>query len=627
MNDSLPARRARWPFLRGTAVAAVLAVSFLRPAAVAADPVPLEQVVVTATRTPESVAALGSSVDVLTGGDLARQQVGSLAAALGESAGVPLFANGAPGAATSVFLRGANSNQTLFLVDGIRLNDPNTDYAVTLGGASVSVADRLEIARGPQSTLYGGEALGGVVALSLRKGEGAPSGTIGVEGGSFGTIRGAASAQGARDAWAYDVSLSGGHTDNQRPNNRFEGTTLAARLDRQVGGGLALGATVRWFTSRYGSPGDRFTNDPDNVDREQNALATVFADYTVSPEWSGRVVIGGQDRRLVSTNPSPGQPTQVTTVVNRRGVLDWQNTVVLGAGNRLTAGLTAERNRTRNDGFGDINRAENLLAFFAEDEWSPAAGVHLTGGLRSEDHDTFGRATTGRATGAWRPAEGRLKLRASYGTGFRSPGFLDLYGRSAFYAGNPNLRPERARGWDAGVDLYLQPHDATLSATWFNTDYRDLIEYDFSVFPGTTINVDRARTRGLELSARARAAGKWQARLAYTYLEAEDLTTQTRLLRRPRHLLAAEAWRDLGGGFSLGAGVRAVAGRQDVDAQTFATVDAPDFAVARVFAAWVASDRLTVKVHAENVLRRHYEEINGYPALGTGVFGGAEWRF
>jgi vitamin B12 transporter len=230
-------------------------------------------------------------------------------------------------------------------------------------------------------------------------------------------------------------------------------------------------------------------------------------------------------------------------------------------------------------------------------------------------------------TAAWLPVPTRLKLRGSYGTGFRSPSFLDLYGQSAYYQGNPHLQPERARGWDAGIDVYLAPHRGTVSATWFDTSYRDLIAYDFSVFPGTTMNVDRARTRGLELAAQEKVAGTWEARLAYTYLEADNLTAHTRLLRRPRHGLSADLWRSLGRGFSLGAGVRYVAQRQDVDAQTFATVAAPDYAVARVYAAWAATDRLTVKVRVENVFDRHYEEVNGYPALGAGIFGGIEMRF
>ena len=628
MNTHKPARFWRRIVIPLAAALTALPASAVRLAAQStSEPVRLDEVVVTATRTPVQLTAQGSSVDFISGENLARQQVSSLREALGGLAGMPAFASGAPGAATSAFLRGANSNQTLFLVDGIRLNDPNTDYAVFLGGASLSASDSIEIARGPQSTLYGGEAVGGVVSLRTLKGEGAPSARIGVDAGSFGTIQGSVGAQGARDGWAYNLWLQDGRTENERPNNDFTRTTYAVRLDRQAGAQLAVGATLRGFVGSYGSPGDRFTNDPDNREREQNQLATLFAEYSVSAAWSGRLTLGGQDRRFVSENPTPGLPTQTTVVTNRRGELDWQNTIALGAQHRLTAGLTAERDQTRNNGFGDINRQESLLAFFAQDEWTPAENVFLTGGLRSDDHDTFGRATTGRVTAAWLPIPGRLKFRGSYGTGFRSPSFLDLYGQSPYYQGNPRLRPEHARGWDTGVDFYLPAHRGTLSATWFETSHHDLIVYDFSVFPGTTANVDRARTRGLELSARAQLGGSWEARVNYTYLEASNLTEHTRLLRRPRQMLSADVGRDLGGGISVGAGVLSVAKRQDVDARSFATIDAPDYTVARIYAAWVINSRVTLKARVENILDEHYEEVNGYPALGAGAFAGVEAKF
>lgn len=591
------------------------------------EPVALGDFIVTATRTPVRPSALGSSVDLISGDDLARQQVSSLQEALGGTASMPLFASGATGAAASLFMRGANSNQTLFLVDGMRMNDPNTDYSVFLGGAAASPSDTVEIARGPQSTLYGGEAIGGVVAMRTLKGEGAPSAQLGIEGGSFGTIQSSVNTQGTGKGWAYNAFIESGRTENQRPNNDFTGTTYAVRLDRQLSPQITVGATARGFFGAYGSPGDRFTNDPDNREREQNQLATLFAEYTVSPRWSGHITLGGQDRRFVSVNPTPGEPTETTVVLNRRGEFDWQNTIVLSDSNRLTAGLTAERDQTRNDGFGDIHHQENSLAFFAEDEWTPATDVFLTAGLRSEDHDTFGRTTTGRLTAAWLPGSDRIKFRASYGTGFRSPSFLDLYGQSSYYVGNPDLQPERARGWDAGVDYYLAQHRGTLSATWFDTRTHDLIVYDFSVFPGTTANVDQARARGLELSAKAQWAGAWESRVAYTYLEASNLTENTRLLRRPRHSVSADVWRNLGRGFSVGAGVQFVAQRQDVDAQTFATVDAPDYTVVRAYAAWAVTEHVTVKVHVENLLDEHYEEVNGYPALGARVFAGIVVRF
>ena len=132
----------------------------------------------TATRTPAEPETLGTAFDSLSAAELARRQVNSLAGALGSAVGAPLFASGASGGSSSLFLRGSNSNQTLFLVDGIRLNDPNTDYAVFLGGACVSACDSLEISHGPQSTLYGGEAMGGVVSLRAQRGAGAAGGRV-----------------------------------------------------------------------------------------------------------------------------------------------------------------------------------------------------------------------------------------------------------------------------------------------------------------------------------------------------------------------------------------------------------------------------------------------------------------
>ena len=585
----------------------------------------LAPVVTLATRTAESPLIIGSVVDEITAADLALRQVSSLSDALGGIPGTPLFASGQSGAVASLFLRGANSNQTLFLVDGIRLNDPNSDYNVFLGGACVSACDSLEVAHGPQSTLYGGEAIGGVVALRAQRGAGASAGYVAFEAGSFGTVQGTVTAQGEAGKNAYNLSVQGGHTDNQRANNAFDSANVTVRLDRKVSERVAVGGTVRWFHGSYGDPGDRFTNDPDNREREENLLVTSFADAKLSDVWSMHAVLGGQDRRFVAETPRVGRATGITVVKNRRAVLDAQTTYAGLERNRITAGVTAEANHTRNTGFGDINQKQGLLAFFAQDEISPTDDLYLTAGLRSDDFDTFGRATTGRATAAWLLAQRSLKLRASYGTAFRSPGFLDLYGKSAFYNGNPNLRPEKARGWDAGVDYYLPQKRGALGATWFATDFTDLIASTPSF--SSVENIQRARTRGAELTAQTTLPGAIEVRAAFTYLEAQNLTSQTRLLRRPRQSFSADAWHDFGRGVSAGAGVAIAAHRRDVNAKTFATIDGEDYTVARLYGAWQATKRMTLKVRLENLLNEKYEEVNGYPALGFGVFGGVEWKW
>ncbi len=620
-NLNSPVRLARRIGSLATALAA------LAPAFAQTTPERLEPFLTTGTRTPAAANTLGTVVDQITAEELARQQRSTLADALGGVTGTPLFASGANGALASLFMRGANSNQTLFLVDGIRLNDPNTDYQVFLGGACVSACDSLEIAHGPQSTLYGGEAVGGVISLRAQRGVGAPAARVSVEGGSFGTVQGSVAAQGASGATSYNFAAAGGHTDNDRVNNSFDSATTTLRLDHTVSERASIGGTLRWFHGVYGDPGDRYTNDPDNQTREENLLATAFADVKLADAWTAHAVLGGQDRRFVAESPRVGRATAFTVVKNRRAVLDAQTTYSGIERNRITAGLTAEANHTRNTGFGNINKKQGLLAVFAQDEFSPVENVFLTAGLRSDDFDTFGRATTGRATAAWLVAQRSLKLRASYGTAFRSPSFLDLYGKSAFYIGNPALRPEKARGWDAGADYYLPGKRGTLSATWFETAFTNLIVFDFSRSPGTVVNVERARTRGVELSAKTTLPGAIETKVSYTYLEADNLSQNKRLLRRPRHSASADAWHDFGGGVSAGTGVAFAAQREDVDAKTFRTIDQEDYTVARIYAAWQVNARLTLKARFENLLGEKYEAVNGYPSLGFGAFAGAEWKF
>jgi vitamin B12 transporter len=586
----------------------------------------LDAILVVATRTPADVRTLGTAADLITAQDLSRQQITTPAAALGGIPGAPAFANGAPGSDISIFTRGSDSDQTLFLVDGIRLNDANTDYAVYLGGARLGATDTIEIARGPQSTLYGSEAVGGVISIQAQKGSGDPSADVGVEAGSFGTVDGSVNAQGAEDKWAWSVSVSGSHTANDRPNNDFNSADLVLRLDRDISPAVAVGATLRGFEGRYGDPGDIYTDDPYAYETEGNWLGTVFADFKFGLDWTAHVTLGGQDRRYVSFDESPGVFTSTTVVQNRRGVVDAQATYSGVPSQRITAGVTAEAETTQDDGYGDIDQRQTFLAAFAEDEWNPIKSIFLTGGLRYDDFDTFGSSLTGRATAAWLSPGRSVKLRASYGTGFNAPSFLELYGVATGYVGNPDLKPERSRGGDAGIDWYLPKGAGSLSATWFRNDYSNLIDYNFNVYPGTTFNVGQARTDGIELEAKLKLAAGIELHASYTYLNAEDLTDNVRLLRRPRNSGSADLWRDFDRGWSAGAGVAVVADRQDVDAQAFLTVDDPNYAVARIYAEWRASARLSLKARVENALNEKYQPVNGYPALGFGAFGEVDWK-
>ncbi len=578
-----------------------------------------------ASRGAEPTGPATPSTGWLTAKELARRQITSLADALRQVAGVPAATSGAAGMITSVFTRGANSNQTLLLVDGLRLNDPNTDYAVFLGGACLAACDSLEVSHGPQSTLYGGEAVGGLISLRASRGQGAPAGRVVMEAGSFGTFQGAMNAQGARGRDAWNLSLRGGRTRNERANNAFTSHNAVLRLDRTLRPGIEATATLRWFRGAYGSPGDRFTNDPDNRERENNLLATAQLQVTRGP-WQTRLLAGGQDRRFVAVSPFPApRPTAETRVTNRRGVFDAQSTFRGWSGHLLLGGATLEANHTRNTGFGNINRRQRLAAVFLHDEFRPRPDLHLGLGVRNDDFDTFGRATTGRATASWAPAGSALRWGAGFGTGFRSPSFLDLFGQSAFYRGNPGLRPERARGWEFGGEWRGGGGRWTVGLTRFELGLRDLIAStrDFR----SVENILRARTRGWELTWRLRWAEIATVTGHYAYLDADNLTAGTRLLRRPRHRGGLDVWRAWGGGFSAGAGLAATGQREDVHARTFRTIDGEDYVVVRLYAEQRLASGWSLRARLENALNERYEEVHGYPAIGRGVFFALEREF
>lgn len=614
----MPTSRARLIVL---ALAAVAALAPGRARAQSEETVALAPVVSDATLLPEPASDVGSAVADVSGGDIARLQTQSLAYLLGTLADVPVFATGQAGAASSVFLRGSDSDQTLFLVDGVRFNDANTDYGVFLGEWRATPADRIEVVYGPQSTLYGAEAVGGVISLTLARGTGAPTANVAVDGGSFGTVEGSLAAQGASGQWAYDVAAAGGHTDNARPNNAWNSGNAALRLDAAITPNLSVGATVRGLDSRYGDPGDIYTNSLTDYEAEQDVLATLYAEAHLSDNFTAKLTVGGLDRQLDASSFGTGSET-----LNRRGVATGQLTCRLTASDQLVVGGDLEDERTSDDSFGVIDHGQRLLAIFAEDQFEPVQDVYVTGGLRRDDYDTFGAADTGRATLAWLGEGREIKLRASYGTGFDSPSFLELYSTSPEFAGNPALRPEWSRGWDVGFDAYL-PQNQTLSFTWFRTNYTNLIDTDFSVNPATSVNIDQARSDGVEVALQAPWGGAIQSRISYTYLRAFDLATDTPLLRRPRQMLSADFWLDAGRGWTVGVDGNYVGQRADIDAFTYEDITDPGYTVFREYMAWQATSRLKLSFRVENALDAVYQPVNGYPALGRGYFGGADWRF
>lgn len=583
----------------------------------AADLSILDGLVVSATRSPQDPKHTPVAVTVLPLTELDTAQIGDLRTALAGQAGVTVVNSGAAGAVSSVFMRGAESHQTTFFVDGVRMNDRSALASSFLGGADLTGVERVEVLRGPQSTLYGSSAMGGVILIETARGQGAPAGVAQATAGSFDTYSGSLAVTGASGALGYTGSVAYIDTKNDRPDNAYRQWGTTARIDYAVTPNATIGATYRGQIANYEEPGSTFYISPGTVDFK-NHLVTVFGDVKPTEKFDSKLTAALHRRDYTYTSSWGASPS-----TNQRKILDWQN--IYEATDRLevVGGMNYEDNAFTGSG---VDYGERLVAEYLSAVLRPVDAVTLTLGVRNDDYDTVGNASTWRAAAAWRvrPA---TKLRASYGTAFTAPSSEDYFGVPSWgQLPSPGLKPEKSYGWDVGVDQELAGGQVTASATWFSNRYRDKYSWqivDWTFYTGQIVNIDRATSQGVELAIEALPLETVRTRLAYTYLDTEDESTGARLIRRPRHTLDFDANVHVTKAWLFGAGMHVVSDRLDSGPVTL-----PSYTTVRFYTSYALGGKKPVlQLRVENALDRAYEETSGYPALPVAVYGGIEWRF
>ncbi len=571
--------------------------------------VDLPDYVVSATRTPQDAQFTTSSVDVVPLLKLDLAQVDDLRTALSAVPGVNIVNTGAPGGQTSVFIRGSSSTQTLFVVDGIPMNSRAAGYNNFLGAADITGIDRIEVLRGPQSTLYGSSAMGGVIFIDSTRGCGAPTGNVSTTFGSFDTWGASAAVSGGTSTVGYSASLARYSTDNVHDNNAFDSWSYSTRIEGTPTSTLLVGATFR------GQQNDSEQYVYGNADvAADNHLTTVYAQWSENKEFSSRLTAGQHQRRYYYDDGA--YPSDIR---DRRSVVDWQNNWFDFHGAEIVAGGTYEHDRHVSDGVS--TSSDNTAGYFSTTV-HPSKNSTVNAGLRYDDFETFGSAWTWRVGAAWLPAVG-TKLHATVGTGFCAPSDEDIDGNPAWgQLANPDLKAEKSTGWDLGVEQKLG-EVATLDVTYFQTRYTDRLAYvsDPVTWVGRMENVSRAKSSGVETSLSTKLGKVVGARLAYTYLEARDITADKRLARQPRHTLDAEVTVQPFAAWTIGAGLRIVASRVD----TYVPLE--DFTTVRLFTSYEIHKNLLLKARIENALNEKYQEVAKYDALPFRTFGGIEYKF
>ena len=605
----------------------------------------LPEIVVSASRTPLEARAAGSAVTVITAEELESKQVRMVSDVLRDVPGLAVNRTGAVGAITQVRIRGAEANHTLVLIDGVEVNDPSGagsgfDFADLLAAD----VERIEVLRGPQSALYGSDAIGGVVNVITRKGRGPAATSLRLEGGSFGSGEVSAGIRGAGDR--YHLSLGGtgfrtsgvsiapgAGTKPEKDGYRNHGwrATLGVDLLEDLEVEL-LGRYVR----------SKVETDPTG-DVDGFSIPVDGDDETRATQWSGRArvtyglldgawehTLGAGSSRKKWDTFAAGNRTYGAE--GRRSRLDYQTSVFFDTAALADAAhsftFLAEREKdsqTSGGSFGGSHSDVTNYGYTGEYRVGMWERLFLSGSVRYDDNDLFEDATTFRVTGAYLHDETGTRLHGSYGTGVKNPTLFELFGYADGFVPNSRLKPESSKGWDAGVEQGLFDDRLSVDVTYFDNRIEDMI-----VGAGNSAdNLDGAsESNGVEVTVEAAVTETLAFTGSYTYTHTRGADGRA-LTRRARHLAGAHlAWDVLDGRAILGLGVRYNGEQQDDRfhsdySRSRVTLD--DFVLVNLTASFEAAPGLELFGRVENLLDEDYQEVFGYRNTGIGGFLGVRW--
>lgn len=651
---SLSLRPVSWVscalFLWSSCVASIAAASDI-----VTDASNVDHVVITATRIEQPLAKVGSSVTLLQASDVRASQKTSLADLLATTPGITLSRNGGFGSVTSLRIRGAESDQTTVLIDGVKLNDPAAaGGGFDFGNLLASGGARVEVLRGPQSTLWGSQAIGGVVNIVSPVPQGPLSAQLSAESGSRSTssVSAHAEAGGERFAWrvdgnylttdgisAFDEDLGGREKDGYR-NVGFN-----ARGILQITADISAELRSTWSRGRVefdGFPPPAFAFDDTREYGYTEELAS-YAGLTAmsfDERLQNRIGFAYTDTDRENFDPDSAVP-RTFDAFGRNERWEYQGCFEISDSSNAIFGLESERSELNTVSPTTFNPAPAPLAHdvrldsaYAQIQFAPVAAVSVTGGARYDDHETFGGNTTGHAAIAWTVAPATL-LRASYGEGFKAPTLYQIFSEY----GNSSLEPESGHGWDTGIEQRFFDGAIAVSAIHFSRDTRNMVDFVAcfgSSSPRCLVqpdgyyeNVQKTSADGVELGLAALIGERLRIAANYTGMAPRNEVRGSanfgrQLPRRARETVNADVTYSWNFGLTTTVAVQRVGRSFDDAANTF-ELDA--YTLVDLRAAYEYSPALQIYGRIENLFDASYETTRRYGSIGRGGFAGFRWSF
>lgn len=645
---------------RTCAGAAALGVALLPGAGRAQGIIELAEIVVFGGLTPVLTTEYGRAYAVLTAEEIEKKQIAHLADALRALPGVSVNRAGAFGNLTQIRIRGAEGNHTLVLIDGVEVSAPENGEYDFAGLIAADIA-RIEVLRGPQSSLFGSNAIGGVISITTRGAEAAGlAAEASAEAGSDGSLAGGFALRGGdgRAAWSFSAAdrRTGGFDASNDPGGDRDGDrnlTLNFKGSYALSDAVTVGATLR-RTERTGDYDDFNFGAATREDLVTDAALEHARRELFGSLFLNAVSLGGRmetELRFGFTdqddqNRDAGVRTTDTT--GRRRSLSVQTSYALDAatldeaGQVLTAKLEWERETFRAndpalvfDPSQLVERSRELKAGVLEYRASLGEALDVQVGLRRDDNDRFADATTWSLGLSYALPNGTTRLHASAGTGVQNPTLYDQFGFiPGTFVGNPDLEPERSRGWDVGFTQELAGGRGSVDITYFEDRLTNEITtvFDLATFESTPVNqAGVSRRKGLEVTGDFALTDDLRLGLGYTYLDARD-PDGSREVRRPMHELGLDlGYRLPNGRTEVALGVQRVAGLLDFDftAPSFggSKIALGDYTLVNLAVSHALNDRVELTGRVENLFDARYREVDGYATQGLTAYLGLRTRW
>lgn len=592
----------------------------------------VSDVVVTATRTLVPLSELANSISVIDSAEIANRHSATILDLLKEEYGLSFTQQGGSGKLAYVNMRGGNPSHTLVMIDGIEMNmpsDPSNTYDFSY--LTPDNVNRIEVLRGPQSTLYGSDAVSGVINIITRKGIGAPSYSVSAEGGSYGTYKGMAGLSGSLNVFNYSVTLSKystkGFTSAAEKYGNFEKDpstfyNVSSRIGANLSPDLSFSLISRYSTGKsdYDQLGGKFGDDPTYVfDFQELANRLEGTASLFNGFWKPTVGLSFmRNIRKYAFDPSANyMDSSRSHYDGLKMKFDLQNNLQLAKWNLLAIGVETEKEISTSEYFSKFfnsifdEQFSNTAGVFIQDQFNIDDALFATAGVRYDWNNKFGSIVTYRIAPAYLFKDTGTRIKFTFGNAFKTPSLFYLFDPQF---GNPALKPEKSTGWDAGVEQNFSNFNLTAGATFFSNTFTNLFGFDQNY---KTVNINKAESYGVEVFSTVRITESVKFKYNYTLTKTKELEGPNKgqaLIRRPEIKIGFILSADIFSGLNSMFEVLYVGERSDKDFSFYPSVDVklPSYTLVNISASYSFFKNLEVYGRVNNLFDADYEEILGY---------------